>query len=437
MSISNLQERLGQAHQLARDGDVIRAELQYLEILKLWPTDPETLSAVADLALRRDDGARAIEFLQRAIQAQPKDLPLAMRYAETLASLQHTAQAVKVLETLLAGTPGFYPGWLLLGCLRDASGDGSGALRAWYQAVTRSQGAGQWLDTDTTPPHLINRVAHAVERVRTGCRELLFNSYEKLRQEVGAGKLDRVDRALTGYLGEWDASPMDARQRPKVFHFPGLPVAPYHDPFLHSWAQQLQSSFTEIRAEALLVWQEDQRFGDFLEHPPGAKVQDYLQGDGPRPSWEAFFFYRHGRRFDANHLRCPRTSEVLESIELCRIAGQAPEICFSVLSPGSHIMPHYGVTNTRLVMHLPLIVPNDCALNLIDAGQHVWQEGKLMMFDDTFQHEAWNRSDKTRIILLMDCWNPHLTQDERLAVKHLIEAISDFQNLDQLGQGPH
>jgi aspartate beta-hydroxylase len=98
-----------------------------------------------------------------------------------------------------------------------------------------------------------------------------------------------------------------------------------------------------------------------------------------------------------------------------------------VLNPQTHIKPHYGVTNTRLVMHLPLLVPPDCALNVIDAGAHVWQEGRLVMFDDTFEHEAWNRSDSTRVILLMDCWNPHLTPVEQQACTRLIEMISSLK----------
>jgi aspartate beta-hydroxylase len=78
-------------------------------------------------------------------------------------------------------------------------------------------------------------------------------------------------------------------------------------------------------------------------------------------------------------------------------------------------------------MHLPLIVPSNCALNLIDAGEHHWREGELVMFDDTFQHEAWNRSDRTRIILLMDCWNPHLSEVEKMAVKQIIETITGLE----------
>jgi aspartate beta-hydroxylase len=82
-------------------------------------------------------------------------------------------------------------------------------------------------------------------------------------------------------------------------------------------------------------------------------------------------------------------------------------------------------------MHLPLVVPPDCALNIVDVGEHHWEEGQLVMFDDTFAHEAWNRSDETRIVLLMDCWNPHLTQVEKSAVKQLIETISGLHLADK------
>jgi aspartate beta-hydroxylase len=82
-------------------------------------------------------------------------------------------------------------------------------------------------------------------------------------------------------------------------------------------------------------------------------------------------------------------------------------------------------------MHLPLVVPPACALNLIDRGEHHWEEGRLVMFDDTYLHEAWNRSDRTRIILLMDCWNPHLNPVEKLALKELIEMITGLHEADR------
>lgn len=116
---------------------------------------------------------------------------------------------------------------------------------------------------------------------------------------------------------------------------------------------------------------------------------------------------------------------MLDSLPLTRIRDHAPETLFSVLSPGTHILPHTGVTNVRLVTHLPLIVPPDCALRV--GGQtHVWQEGRCVTFDDTFEHEAWNRSNETRVVLILDSWNPDLTVAECAAVTELIGAIGDF-----------
>jgi len=210
-------------------------------------------------------------------------------------------------------------------------------------------------------------------------------------------------------------------QRPRFFYVPDLPAQPFLDPELQPWAATLRAAFADIRAEALQVVQEDAGLEDFVEVRPGDHIGNYL--GGRLPAWEAFFFYRHGVRYDANHWRCPRTSTVLESIDLCRIPGQTPEICFSVLAPGTHILPHHGVTNTRTVMHLPLVVPEGCALNLVERGEHRWREGELVLFDDTYLHEAWNRAASARVILLMDCWNPHLGAAEREAVSVISQTI--------------
>lgn len=437
MKLSDIDAQVVQAELHMQRGEVLQAELVYRRVLDASPGHKAAARALSQLALLRGDSARAAELLSELVRAHPNDAQLALDHAVALAQAERLREAIAVVEASLAFNPKHFPSWLLLGHIREAEGDSMGALRAWYQAVTGAQREGHWKDQSSTPPNLLEPVVHAIERVRAGRRELLFDVYETLRAQHGASALQRVDRALSGYLKEWDSTPVDSRQRPRFFFFSDLPNTPYLDPYLQPWAKRLEASFAAIREEAIRVWTEGQRLQDFLELSDSARLEDYLRGDGVTPAWEAFFFYRHGHRFDANHSLCPRTSEVLESIELCRIEEQAPEICFSVLKPRSHIMPHYGVTNVRLVMHLPLLVPPDCALNLIDVGEHHWQEGKLMMFDDTFQHEAWNRSDETRIVLLMDCWNPHLTGVEQLAVKQLIEMISRFHLADRAPNTPN
>ena len=431
MSSIDRDKRFEQARHYVQGGHLLEAESVYHSILEQSPGHVRASSALAQLALLQGNAPRAIQALHDLVQVHPNDADLALDYAAVLADAGQLADSIAFVESLVTAHVSHYPAWLFLGHAKDAAGDRIGALRAWYKAVIGAQRLGHWKDPETTPTGILEPVVEAIEQVRVGRRELLFDAYDDLRKQYGAAELRRVDRALTGYLREWNSAPTDTRQRPKFFYFPDLPNTAYHDPALQPWAERLRASYEIIRDEAMRVWQEDQSFEGFLELSDKGRLKDYVGGDGVAPSWEAFFFYRHGERFDENHVRCPRTSELLESIDLCRIADQAPEICFSVLKPGTHILPHYGVSNVRLVMHLPLLVPSDCALNLIGVGEHQWQEGRLVMFDDTFQHEAWNRSESTRIVLLMDCWNPHLTRVERVAVKQLIEIISGYQMADR------
>jgi len=430
---ASFQPRLVAARELATSGQVLQAEAAYNGILKEWPESIEAATALARFAMDRGDAMRASRLLERARLQAPDEPQLAVNLGFAYAASGRPAAARTLLEQTVERAPAFAQAWLHLGQLRDAMGDARGADRAWFQAIKRAQSRGEWMDERSTPPWLLQPVLQAMARVATGRRQLFFAAFEALRQQHGPDALKRVDRALTGYLREWEAVPPDARQRPKFFYFPDIPATPYLDPYLQPWMQRLVDAYPAIRAEALAVMAQPEQLRSFMTFKDGDRVQDYVSGDGPRPSWDAFFFYRHGKRYDENHLRCPQTSALLESIELCRIRDQAPEVCFSVLTPGSHIMPHHGVTNTRVVVHLPLVVPANCALNIVGGDPHHWQEGVPMMFDDTFQHEAWNRSDSTRVILLMDCWNPHLTDVERLAVKQLVESISDFEGEAKVG----
>lgn len=427
--------RVEAAQHLERTDQALQAELLYLAVLKDMPACTAASQGVARLALRRGDAGRAIEFLERAIGHAPDDATLGTDLAIALVHADRAAAAVTSLQAQLERTPDHAPGWLVLGQLLDGRGDGSAALRAWYEAVTRAAQNGQWKDAATTPPELAGVVNHAKERVRSGRRELFLGAYAELRERYGSRELQRVDKAVEGYLRGGEGVPMGENQRPTFMHFPDLPNTPYHDPTLQPWAQRLQAAFAQIRAEAERVIAEDRELPPFVQPPAGRRMEDYVGGAGDAPAWEAFFFYRHGRRYDANHLRCPQTSAALESIELCRIEEQAPEILFSVLRPGSHIKAHYGVSNVRLVMHLPLIVPPDCALNLVGHGEHAWREGELVMFDDTYLHEAWNRSDRTRVVLLMDCWNPHLSVIERRAVRQLIAVVTGLSKLNPQRRG--
>ena len=105
--------------------------------------------------------------------------------------------------------------------------------------------------------------------------------------------------------------------------------------------------------------------------------------------------------------------------------NRSPSVLFSLLRPGAHIPPHTGLTNTRLICHLPLIVPPECALR-VGNDTRTPIEGKAWVFDDTMQHEAWNRSDRARVILLFEVWRPELTEEERALVTAMFEAVDAY-----------
>jgi aspartyl/asparaginyl beta-hydroxylase (cupin superfamily) len=115
----------------------------------------------------------------------------------------------------------------------------------------------------------------------------------------------------------------------------------------------------------------------------------------------------------------------LRRLPLCRIAGRTPTALFSLLRPGTHIPPHHGFLNTRLICHLPLIVPPGCALR-VGNETRPWKEGEVVIFDDSMEHEAWNRSSELRVVLLFDIWRPELTAAERGLVAGMLESIDRF-----------
>ncbi|HEU4777434.1 MAG TPA: aspartyl/asparaginyl beta-hydroxylase domain-containing protein [Telluria sp.] len=424
-------EVIAKARSLIADSQALSAEMMLRPLVEQFPDCVEAWMLLADLAEQRGDEQRVRACLASAQAQAPRSESLAVNIAQTQIAADRFGDAVDTLATLLAEVPASAVGWVMLGDVLQLAGLPDLAASARYQAVTRAQALGLMMNMETTPEPLRPFVEQLIAGVNEQKPMRIGQTLERMRAQLGAAAIKRVEHAAAAYLGQLEDGPTNPHQQPKFLFFPGLPEGPYHDPYLHPWASKFDDAYDAIRAEALAVLRREEGLENFLSFKPGQSRAGYLGGEGRNPSWDAFFFYRHGQRHDANHAACPATSAVLNSIELCEVAGQAPEICFSVLQPGTHIMPHHGVTNTRLVMHLPLIVPPGCALNVHGGGEHVWKERELMMFDDTFKHEAWNKSDQTRVILLMDCWNPHLTAAERIATRHLVETISAYENFPE------
>jgi ornithine lipid ester-linked acyl 2-hydroxylase len=132
-----------------------------------------------------------------------------------------------------------------------------------------------------------------------------------------------------------------------------------------------------------------------LIHLQGHNFIDYSEKFLYKNGWKTFGLYAFGIKIERNCELCPETTKLIEKIPNLFTAA------FSSLEAGTHILPHTGYPEQVLRCHLGLVVPDQCGIRV---GEHTrnWAEGQCLIFDDTFEHEAWNKSDRTRIVLLMD-----------------------------------
>src|SRR5699024_5966641 len=142
--------------------------------------------------------------------------------------------------------------------------------------------------------------------------------------------------------------------------------------------------------------------------------------------WSSWFLWRDGERQEEACARCPRTAALLDSLPMCRQPGLAPTAMFSALEARTHIPPHTGSANVRLLVHLPLILPGAARFR-VGNETRAWEMGKAWVFDDTIEHEAWNDADALRVILIFDIWNPLLSEAERELVTTMMIARNAFQ----------
>jgi aspartyl/asparaginyl beta-hydroxylase (cupin superfamily) len=175
-----------------------------------------------------------------------------------------------------------------------------------------------------------------------------------------------------------------------------VPDAPVLEPSLFPWIARLEARWPDIRAEVdRLLARED-------GIPPLADISPDHRRIAPPGKWKSFFLFGYGYSLEENARRCPNTAAAIAAVPGLNSAF------FSILAPGAHIPRHRGVTKALLTAHLGLIVPKrrqDCRMQVADEIV-TWEEGRTIVFDDTYHHEVWNDTDESRIILLVQFRRP-------------------------------
>jgi len=209
-------------------------------------------------------------------------------------------------------------------------------------------------------------------------------------------------------------------QRPGSLYVPGLRAQPWYDPAEFAWVNELEQSASEIREEVIALRTQQAGFLPYVEPSPPAPGQKHWgrRKLNDRGDWDVFYFDVLGRDFEENRRRCPKTVEAI-----ARIPRRTTSAFYSALGGGAHIPAHTGPTNAFLRVHLGLVVPTGCAMR-VGAEVRGWGEGKVSIFDDSFDHEVWTRSQKTRVVLIFYIYHPDFSDEEVAQLASLRERIA-------------
>jgi aspartate beta-hydroxylase len=400
-----------QAMQTDRPDDAFRL---WSQVLARDANHPRALLHLGQHALYYDrDLAQANALLQRAAMADPKNPVVALNRASVARAANDAENEMAALTQALTLDPYFLPALLAKGALYERLGKTRQAAQTYTHVLT--------IAPHEPPPWLIEPLKKAravVDANRAALDKFLDGKLKAARTRHGAAP--RFEEAKDVMIG---AKRIQA-QAPTLLHYPRLPAIPFYHDSEFPWLAELASATDIIRGELLaLLKTQDSDFAPYVKHPAGVPLNQWAELNHSS-RWGAYFLWQDGEKQKEACKLCPQTAAILAKMPMAQVDGAAPSAFFSALKPKTLIPPHTGVTNTRLVVHLPLIIPNGCWYRVGNETRE-WVEGKPWVFDDTIEHEAWNGSDVPRYILIFDIWNPYLSEGERDMVCDLLTGCKD------------
>jgi aspartate beta-hydroxylase len=386
------------------------------------PQQPLVLNAAGGYLLRAGDARRARDLFEQAVAADSGAKVLQLNLANACRMLGDSPGALSALEKALAIDPRYVLALLSKAELLESRGEARKAF-FFYEAALDSAASGAPL-----PQQVTAALTHARERVLANRNDLgafLEQQVAGLRSQHAGADQRRFDAAYDVYLRRRRVY----HQQPKQILFPYLPAIEFYGREHFPWLDLLEAATEEIALEALTVLDRDQTgFRPYVDFPPGTPVDEWAALNHSS-DWSVYPLWHDGKEITAHLHKCPRTAEVLAQLPLCDVPGYAPGAFFSVLQPHTRLPPHTGTTNTRSIVHLPLVIPDGCGFR-VGADVRPWQKGTAWVFDDSIEHEAWNDSEEIRIILIFDIWNPLLSVAERDLVRALTVGIGSYYGAD-------
>jgi aspartate beta-hydroxylase len=382
-------------------------------------TPSEQMRALAEAgaaALQAGDGRTARRHFEQLVAGGQANAGVLVGLALACQASGDQVAMLAAVERVLTLDPHNIRALVMKGDHLVATGASRAAI-AFYAAAVRAAAAAQAL-----PPGVIQTARHA-EQMYLRINAQLESHVRAQLEAAGLGThpaSSRFAQSIEILMGKKQRYV----QEPRAYFFPELANIQFFPRENFPWLTALEAAAPEITAELEQLLATNQEFQPYIRPSsdvPTGEAHPLLND----AAWSAYFLWKDGAPVPGNAERCPKTLAALAELPLCRIPGRTPSILFSRLTPGARIPPHTGFLNTRLICHLPLVVPPNCHLR-VGNEQREWQAGNAWVFDDTIEHEAVNGSDRARVVLIFDIWRPELTLEERGQVAALLAAIDSF-----------
>ena len=406
-------------------GQLDEAARLWQQVLAIEPDHSAALLHLGQHALHRGDLPGAQLLLERAANADPTNPVIPFNQSFLFRRTGEIQREADALTRALGIDPYFLPALLARGALLERAGQQRQAAKVYNDVLTVMPDASQ------AEAWLRQPLAHArrvVEENRRTLSRFLDERLSATKARHGGASLARFDEARDVMIG----ARRPHLSKPTLLYFPTLPAIPFYDRADFPWLGEVEAATDVIRDELTgLLAADNPDFAPYVHHPVGAPLNQWAALNNS-PDWSAWFLLKDGAP-DRDHCdRCPKTAALLRKLPLADIPGIAPSAFFSLLKPKTLIPPHHGVTNARLIVHLPLIVPPGCWYRVGNETRE-WEPGKALIFDDSIEHEAWNGSDQARIMLIFDIWNPHLDEAERSLISELLVGYEAYYAAEPAG----
>ncbi|MFM6852697.1 MAG: aspartyl/asparaginyl beta-hydroxylase domain-containing protein [Sphingopyxis sp.] len=406
---------------------------------------PQWLIAASKLLDNGDAQGAAAQLVAHGDDAAAQTMPARWLHARAARQLGDTAAEMGALHTILRHSPRELPALLAMADAFARQSD-ERAASSWYMAALRQAAI-------APPPPALHPM---LQRAQDYCQSAKVHFADHLQAELQARHIETGgSAALRHAIAMLTGRAQLFLQQPSAFYYPGLPQRCFFERHEWDWVAQVEAQVDTLRDElfALTSGKSGAQADAQAEAPAsvarggaahGADTfRPYVERTDTRPApnnpllddpaWSAAYLWKNGLAQDVA-AQCPGTMAALALAGQPAIRARAPMALYSRLRPGAHIAPHHGMLNTRLICHLPLVAPDGCALR-VGHETRPWRYGETLIFDDSMEHEAWNRGASERTVLLFEIWRPEIPAEDRIMLTHLFEAIGTIDPASTMEHG--